>query len=341
MLPWTGAPTVMPHDAYVLAVLGDERQFAAWLRTVLSPAQVASIGWSSLHRVGERHAGIRLRVGSSDLVFAAELADGAARLLVVFEHRSTAASDLHDTLLRYAVHLLHAAGRERPWRPTFVAVVVLSHGAAPPALQPRAVLSSGAGLATAWAGLQPQVVVLRHHLAACSNSMPQAGELPPATRLMLVALASLPGLDGPATLAALGRWAELLRATEQEDRQYGSEHLAAFFWYLLLVSDTPLATLQAAVVELLPSAKTTIMSTGERLLAKGRSEGRLQGRVEGRVEGWREGQIMVLRRLCERRFGELPPAVQARLEAASAADLERWIDRVLDAASLAELFASR
>ena len=50
---------------------------------------------------------------------------------------------------------------------------------------------------------------------------------------------------------------------------------------------------------------------------------------------------MVLRRLCERRFGELPPAVQARLEAASAADLERWIDRVLDAASLAELFASR
>lgn len=336
-MPWTGAPTVMPHDAYLLAVFGDERQFAAWLRTVLTPAQVASLDWSSLHRVGERHAGLRLRVGSSDLVFAAELAGGAARLLVVFEHRSTAASDLHDTLLRYAVHLLHAAGRERPWRPTFVAVTVLSHGAAPPALQPRAVLAADGDLATSWAVLQPQVVILHQHLTAEAGLMPQAGALPPATRLMLVALASLPGLDATATLAALGRWAELLRATEQEDCQYGSEHLAAFFWYHLLVNDTPLATLQAAVVELLPSAKGAIMSTGERLLAKGRSE----GRVEGRVEGWRQGQVMVLRRQLERRFGGLPPEVLTRLEAASAADLERWIDQVLDATSLADLFGSR
>lgn len=167
--------------------------------------------------------------------------------------------------------------------------------------------------------------------------MQLAVELHPATRLMLVALASLPGLDATATLAALGRWADLLRATEQEDRQSGSEHLAAFFWYLVLVNDTPLATLQAAVVELLPSAKATIMSTGERLLAKGRSE----GRVEGRVEGWREGQVMVLRRLLERRFGGLPPEVLTRLEAASAADLERWIDQVLDATSLADLFGNR
>ena len=220
-------------------------------------------------------------------------------------------------------------------------VAVLSHGAAPPALQPRAVLAADAELASVWAALQPQVLVLREHLVAVPGPMPEAGGLPPATRLLQVALASVSGLDGAATLASLGRWAELLRATEQEDRQYGSEHLAAFFWYLLLVNDTPLAALQAAVVELLPSAKATIMSTGERLLAKGRSEGRVEGRVEGRAEGWREGQVMVLRRLLERRFGELPPDVLARLEAASTADLEGWIDRVLDAGSLAELFSRR
>ncbi|WP_432280348.1 DUF4351 domain-containing protein [Rivihabitans pingtungensis] len=45
-----------------------------------------------------------------------------------------------------------------------------------------------------------------------------------------------------------------------------------------------------------------------------------------------------MQRQLTRRFGELSAAQQARLAAATPAQLETWGDRVLDAASLDEVF---
>lgn len=55
--------------------------------------------------------------------------------------------------------------------------------------------------------------------------------------------------------------------------------------------------------------------------------------------GRQEGLRTVLTRLLRRRFGELPAHVLAQIEAADANRLELWADRVLDADSLAEVFA--
>ncbi|TBV07543.1 DUF4351 domain-containing protein [Stutzerimonas kirkiae] len=41
-----------------------------------------------------------------------------------------------------------------------------------------------------------------------------------------------------------------------------------------------------------------------------------------------------------RRFGELSPTTQARIQAADVAELERWTDNVLDARTLDEVFAA-
>jgi hypothetical protein len=46
-----------------------------------------------------------------------------------------------------------------------------------------------------------------------------------------------------------------------------------------------------------------------------------------------------LRKQLGRKFGELPDWAQQRLRAASVADIERWIDRVLVAGTLDEVFA--
>jgi len=62
---------------------------------------------------------------------------------------------------------------------------------------------------------------------------------------------------------------------------------------------------------------------------------REEGRVEGRVEG---GAAVLLRQL-KRRFGPLPDWVAPRLAAASPAQLEQWADRLLEAESLAAVFA--
>jgi predicted transposase YdaD len=70
-----------------------------------------------------------------------------------------------------------------------------------------------------------------------------------------------------------------------------------------------------------------------------RQEGRQEGWQAGRQEGWQEGRqeeaARLLKRQLLRRFGPLPEGIAARIDAADLPTLEAWIDRVLDAESLA------
>jgi hypothetical protein len=70
---------------------------------------------------------------------------------------------------------------------------------------------------------------------------------------------------------------------------------------------------------------------------EGHKEGHKEGRKEGRDEGRKEEARSLLLRLLRARFGELPPAAVARIEGAELGDVERWVDRVLGARSLAEV----
>jgi predicted transposase YdaD len=76
------------------------------------------------------------------------------------------------------------------------------------------------------------------------------------------------------------------------------------------------------------------MSTADTL----RAEGRVEGRVEGRAEGEVKGAARTLVRLLTRRFTTVPDEVRARIEAASLEQLDIWSDRVLDAATLDDVF---
>ena len=63
-------------------------------------------------------------------------------------------------------------------------------------------------------------------------------------------------------------------------------------------------------------------------------------RRESRLEGHGDGQRDVLRRQLARRFGSLPEAITARIDAAGSDDIERGLDHVLDATSVADVFAA-
>jgi len=67
---------------------------------------------------------------------------------------------------------------------------------------------------------------------------------------------------------------------------------------------------------------------------QGIETGRLQGRLEGRLEG---EQSLLVRQL-RKRFGPLDAATEARLQAASTAEIERWAERILEARQLADVF---
>jgi flagellar biosynthesis/type III secretory pathway protein FliH len=83
-----------------------------------------------------------------------------------------------------------------------------------------------------------------------------------------------------------------------------------------------------------------------------RQEGRKEGYEEtyeqgyeesyeqGREEGRKQGQQEYLLRLLTHRFGVLPEAVTAQVMNAGREELEHWADRILDATSLEDVFAS-
>jgi flagellar biosynthesis/type III secretory pathway protein FliH len=70
-----------------------------------------------------------------------------------------------------------------------------------------------------------------------------------------------------------------------------------------------------------------------------RKDGRDEGYKDGRDEGYKDGERALLARQLASRFGELPAGVRQRIDAAEREDIERWALRVLDAATLDEVFA--
>ena len=71
------------------------------------------------------------------------------------------------------------------------------------------------------------------------------------------------------------------------------------------------------------------------IVTRAREEGIEQGIRQGRIAGERA----VLARQLRRRFGPLSAAVAERLTKASAAELEAWAERVLDAESIEDALA--
>ena len=88
--------------------------------------------------------------------------------------------------------------------------------------------------------------------------------------------------------------------------------------------------------------KTWTEEWKQRGLAQGREQGLEQGREQGLEQGERKGrhlgEVNLLRRQLERRFGRLPSWVDERLEQASEAQLEHWAERVLECATLEGVF---
>jgi hypothetical protein len=176
-----------------------------------------------------------------------------------------------------------------------------------------------------------------------------ARRLQPTTRLALLCLRFLRHLTGRQVLAAIDRWADLLR---DACRQHGDEVVDAVCMYALAVSNVRPKPLAERISNILQRPEDMVMSTLQRIYKKGRAEGeiegrargkaegRVEGKAEGRVEGKVEGCAETLLRLLGKRFGPLPATIIRRVRSATATELARWTDRVLDAASLAKVFGA-
>ena len=74
-------------------------------------------------------------------------------------------------------------------------------------------------------------------------------------------------------------------------------------------------------------------------LAQGRAEGMEQGMAEGEAKGLEQHARQTLQRQLAHKFGPLPDHFEQRIEQASQPELDHWLDQVLDATSLENVFS--
>ena len=344
-----------PHDTFFGLLFGRPEVAADWLRAVL-PARVArAIAWRTFARAADRSFGMRLRRNEADRVFVARLRRGRGRVVWVLEHKAGHDAGLGSQSLRYAVDLRHGIRRGPRAAEPFVVVAVLHHGQVPwrvPRHPHLAGLSKRVGAALD--DLQPRMPLVVDDLTRMDEATLLARPLLPTTRLALLCLRFLRHATGRQVLAALTRWADLLR---DACSRHGDEIADAVAMYALAVSDVRPRPLAERITRILHRPEDMVMSTLLRYYlkgkaeglaegkskwkAKGKAEGRAEGRAEGKAEGMAEGEAAgraaTLLRLLGKRFGRVPAAVTRRIRAASAPQLERWTDRILEAKTLAEV----
>jgi len=325
-----------PHDTLFHFTFVHPFHAASWLCS-LWPANVATaVDWTSLAPADQRLPGLRLRPHFADLVFAADAHPvELGTVLLLVEHKSHVDPGLEWQLLRYAVLLQRAHQQQQGLRPEVLAAV-LQHG------EPAAAASASpaAGSASPFAPYRPHLTYVVDDLCTDVDRALTGRRLTPLAELTLRALATLPSLAPADVPAFFERWQQLLVSVDRADGApaappLGSDATDALGFYALAVTDVDPATLAATFTRLLHRPEDTIMSTLERTYQKGRNEGHRDGHREGQTQGKAESLLRLLRR----RFGPLPDGIAERLTSATSQNLDRWTDRVLDAATLTELFA--
>ena len=323
-----------PHDTLFHQVMRHPAHAAAWVRSRLPAILVFAVDWSTFAPAGERVPGLRLRSQHLDLVFVAELVRRATPVVVLIEHKSAPDAALLSQVLRYCVHLLHAM-RRVTGRHCRVVPLVLSHGGAPIVALQGGVLEPE--VADALAPLQPRVEPLVDDLDPRSEQELLQAPLPPAVRFLFLCLQQARRLGAADLLRAIDRWSVLLRAVESDPSDADPyDLLDAFGWYLVDTSDLTETQVQMAFERHLNHPENQRMTTGQRIRMESRELGRAEGRTEARIEAKAETLI----RLLQRRFGPLPQSRREQIAAASVELIDQWTDRLLDAASCDEVFAS-
>jgi predicted transposase/invertase (TIGR01784 family) len=70
----------------------------------------------------------------------------------------------------------------------------------------------------------------------------------------------------------------------------------------------------------------------------GKQEGRQEGRQEGEKKGEKKGERSVLNHLIIKRFGKIPKTIEDEINHATSLQIEQWVDKVIEANNLEDLF---
>lgn len=172
----------------------------------------------------------------------------------------------------------------------------------------------------------PSLRLLVDDLAGLTDARLDARPLPTEAKLTLALLRDLRSASDE--LDVLARWDAWIREVARADRDAFKRKLR----YIVLVRpgrDVERFAEAARAID--PEGEHAIMSTMQELIQQGEAKGRAEGELRGRAE--------TLLKLLRLRFGAPPASVVERIAGADVATLDRWVERVLTAASMEEVLA--
>jgi hypothetical protein len=188
---------------------------------------------------------------------------------------------------------------------------------------------------------RPRAVMRRYAAEAMVGWPPGFWSLQRGLGLSVVVLSELPEEPDTLVLRLLGRGATLRQAVLECAKLARGSAMQRCIKPLLVAFESHILQdlKRVADMNVLEEVQAMYSRWEQETADRGRKQGRTEGRREGRREGRKEGAGAALVRLLERRFGVLPAAVTARVSRASTDEIEGWLDRVLDAPSLDDVFA--
>ena len=322
-----------PHDTLFRALTDDARRTDRLVRGCL-PADVAALLSDAPGRLlPDTFVSPKLRRTQADRLFEMRLRDERrAFVYALLEHKSTVDPDTPVQLLGYMVEIWKRYARGRRILPPVIPLVFY-HGAGGWTL-PRSVpamIEAPAPLDELVRSLSYIVHDLGH--VAFERLPPDPGVRAVLGLLKYGVVRQLPDDEGRRILVAI----EAL--DPRGDKLLRDQALT----YLSSVFELTVEELERLSAAGAPRTRRYLMATlAERWVREGRDEGLVEGEAKGLARGEARGLALgkaeTLLRLLGRRFGAVPPDVAARVRRASVAELDAWLDAVLDARALGEVF---
>ncbi|HEX3764678.1 MAG TPA: Rpn family recombination-promoting nuclease/putative transposase [Kofleriaceae bacterium] len=341
--------TARPHDALFKSAFEAPAAATALLRALLPAAVRETIAWDSLGAETGSFIDSALADRHSDLLFSARLRTGEPALLyVLLEHQSTGDAEMPLRGLSYQVRIWERFLKRHPraWLPPILTVVV-SHvrGGWRTSRSLEDMLAPAVRAMPGLVALMPRFSLLIDDLAHLSDAELHARSLAAFQKLALWLLRD--ARDPVRLLSSFERWAAAM--LELLEGPGGFASFATLVAYMFRVVDpVHRETLRAKIKPLGPRAEEVIMTIAEQLIEEGREQGLEKGREQGLEKGLEqgletgrlEGRIATLRSLLRFKFKlqTLEPVYEARLLAAPPSVLDRYLERVLTAESIAAVF---
>jgi predicted transposase YdaD len=330
-----------PHDSLFRLTFSQVHHAEGLLRFLLREEPLATaIDWTALRAYPTATADQGLRLHHADLVFKAKLRGTPPEtVFFLLEHKSAPDEALLRQLHRYVMHIVNEWERAEATVPIVVPVVV-HHGMRRFTAAWSAVRRTDLGRAVRASAVsfQPRLRFLLDDLTVRTEAEILTRPLSAMARMTQLCLGFVARMTDEAVLAALDRWSAVISGVDaaKDARQC----VGALSSYLHRVTNLPAPRLAATLARMVSKAnEDSVMSTADKLIAEGRAQGRSQGRAQGRAEGRAQGKVELILRQLTARFGPPPAEVTARVRSAPSAALDRWAVRILDARTLAEVFA--